>query len=68
MLSLRNSGISAWCGTSTTLAAGALECEVVRLIRPALDLDVPADLIEFVRTPTMTHTFGHLTRLGLLHG
>ena len=43
-------------------------CEVVRLIRPALDLDVPADLIEFVRTPTMTHTFGHLTRLGLLHG
>ena len=45
-----------------------LACEVVRLIRPALDLDVPADLIEFVRTPTMTHTFGHLTRLGLLHG
>jgi 2-phospho-L-lactate/phosphoenolpyruvate guanylyltransferase len=45
-----------------------IACEVVRLIRPALDLDVPADLIEFVRTPTMTHTFGHLTRLGLLHG
>jgi 2-phospho-L-lactate guanylyltransferase len=44
-----------------------LACEVVRLIRPALDLDVPDDLIEFVRTPTMTHTFGHLTRLGLLH-
>jgi 2-phospho-L-lactate guanylyltransferase len=45
-----------------------LACSVLRLIRPALDLDLPADLIEFVRTPTMTHTFGHLTRMGLLHG
>jgi len=45
-----------------------IACDVVRLIRPALDLDLPADLIEFVRTPTMTHTFGHLARLGLLHG
>lgn len=45
-----------------------IACEVVRLLRPALDLDLPADLIEFVRTPTMTHTFGHLARLGLLHG
>lgn len=45
-----------------------LACEVVRLIRPALDLDLPSDLIEFVRTPTMTHTFGHMTRMGLLHG
>jgi 2-phospho-L-lactate guanylyltransferase len=45
-----------------------LTCSVLRQIRPALDLDLPADLIEFVRTPTMTHTFGHLTRMGLLHG
>lgn len=45
-----------------------LATEVVRLLRPALDLDLPSDLIEFVRTPTMTHTFGHLTRLGLHHG
>jgi 2-phospho-L-lactate guanylyltransferase len=44
-----------------------LACGVLRLLRPALDLDLPADLIEFVRTPTMTHTFGHLTRMGLLH-
>jgi 2-phospho-L-lactate guanylyltransferase len=45
-----------------------LACRVLRQIRPALDLDLPADLIEFVRTPTMTHTFGHLARTGLLHG
>jgi 2-phospho-L-lactate/phosphoenolpyruvate guanylyltransferase len=44
-----------------------LACAIVRLIRPALDLDCPDDLLEFVRTPTMTHTFGHLTRLGLHH-
>lgn len=45
-----------------------LAAQVVRLLRPALDLDLPADLIEFVRTPTMTHTFEHLTRLGLHQG
>ncbi len=45
----------------------SIACKVIRLIRPALDLDLPADLIEFVRTPTMTHTFSHLARLGLLH-
>jgi 2-phospho-L-lactate guanylyltransferase len=45
-----------------------LAVAVVRLRRPALDLDVPDDLIEFVRTPTMTHTFSHLARLGLHHG
>ena len=43
-------------------------CEVVRMARPAIDLDVPADLIEFVRMPSMTHTFGQLTRLGVIHG
>ena len=45
-----------------------LAARVVRLLRPALDLDLPTDLIEFVRTPTMTHTFEHLTRLGLHQG
>jgi 2-phospho-L-lactate guanylyltransferase (CobY/MobA/RfbA family) len=43
-------------------------CEVVRMARPAIDLDVPGDLIEFVRMPSMTHTFGQLTRLGVIHG
>ncbi|MGH7988347.1 MAG: 2-phospho-L-lactate guanylyltransferase [Candidatus Binataceae bacterium] len=45
-----------------------LHCEVLRLTRPAIDLDLPADLIEFVSTPTMTHTFSHLARLGMAHG
>ena len=45
-----------------------LPCEVLRLLRPALDLDLPADLIEFARTPTITHTYAHLNRLGMLHG
>lgn len=43
-------------------------CKVVRMARPALDLDVPRDLIEFVRMPSMTHTLGQLTRLGMVHG
>jgi 2-phospho-L-lactate guanylyltransferase len=43
-------------------------CEVVRMPRPAIDLDVPRDLIEFARMPSMTHTFGQLTRLGMIHG
>jgi 2-phospho-L-lactate guanylyltransferase len=46
----------------------AVPGEVVRLQRPAVDLDVPADLIEFARIPSMTHTYSHLARLGLLHG
>jgi 2-phospho-L-lactate guanylyltransferase len=48
--------------------ARAIACEVVRLARPALDLDLPADLIELSRKPNMTHTQGHLARLGLVHG
>jgi 2-phospho-L-lactate guanylyltransferase len=48
--------------------ARGIPCEVVRMPRPALDLDVARDLIEFARTPTMTHTFGQLTRLGMVHG
>jgi 2-phospho-L-lactate guanylyltransferase len=43
-------------------------CEVVRMPRPAIDLDVPRDLIEFARMPSMTHTFGQLSRLGMVHG
>lgn len=46
----------------------AIQCAIARLQRPALDLDTPADLIEFARMPSMTHTHGHLARLGLLHG
>jgi 2-phospho-L-lactate/phosphoenolpyruvate guanylyltransferase len=43
-------------------------CRVLRLNRPALDLDGPADLIEFARMPSMTHTFSQLTRIGMTHG
>jgi 2-phospho-L-lactate guanylyltransferase len=45
-----------------------LPCRVLRLTGPALDLDGPADLIEFARTPSMTHTFSQLTRIGMIHG
>jgi 2-phospho-L-lactate guanylyltransferase len=48
--------------------ARGIPCEVVRMARPAIDLDVPRDLIEFARMPSMTHTFGQLTRLGMVHG
>jgi 2-phospho-L-lactate guanylyltransferase (CobY/MobA/RfbA family) len=48
--------------------ARGVPCEVVRMARPALDLDVPQDLIEFARMPSMTHTFGQLSRLGMIHG
>lgn len=48
--------------------ARAIPCEIVRMPRPALDLDVPDDLIECARMPTMTHTQSHLARLGLIHG
>jgi hypothetical protein len=43
-------------------------CRVLRLSRPALDLDLPGDLIEFARTPSATHTFSQLSRLGMIHG
>jgi 2-phospho-L-lactate guanylyltransferase len=45
-----------------------LACEVIRMPRPSVDLDVLEDLIEFVRVPTNTHTFGQLARLGLVQG
>lgn len=46
----------------------SVACEVLRRQGPALDLDLPADLIEFARMPSMTHTHGHLARLGLIQG
>jgi len=48
--------------------ARGVPCEVVRMARPAIDIDVPQDLIEFARMPSMTHTFGQLSRLGVIHG
>ncbi len=46
----------------------SIPCEILRLVRPALDIDVPSDLIEFARTPALSHTYNHIARLGLLHG
>jgi 2-phospho-L-lactate guanylyltransferase len=40
-------------------------CELLRLARPALDLDLTTDLAEFVRAGTTTHTHNHLARLGI---
>jgi 2-phospho-L-lactate/phosphoenolpyruvate guanylyltransferase len=48
--------------------AFGLECAIVPMVRPALDLDLASDLIEFARSPSMTHTFNHLARLGMAHG
>ena len=45
-----------------------LPSRVVRQRGPALDLDVIDDLSEFVRTPSMTHTYSQLARLGIAHG
>ena len=45
-----------------------LQCTIVPMPRPALDIDLPIDLIEFARWPSMTHTFNHLARLGMAHG
>jgi 2-phospho-L-lactate guanylyltransferase len=40
-------------------------CEIIRQTRPALDLDLLADLIEFVRTAGPSNTLNQLARLGL---
>ena len=40
---------------------------VLRLARPALDLDVIADLAEFERAGSATHTQNQLARLGIAH-
>ncbi|MBF6568709.1 MAG: 2-phospho-L-lactate guanylyltransferase [Candidatus Binataceae bacterium] len=42
-----------------------LRCQLVRLAGPAMDLDLMSDLADFVRIPSSTHTFNHLSRLGL---
>src|SRR5262249_62357063 len=42
-----------------------LPCRVLRLARPALDLDLPQDLYEFVRASSTTHTLNQLVRLGI---
>jgi 2-phospho-L-lactate guanylyltransferase len=41
--------------------------KVLRLARPALDLDVIADLAEFERAGSATHTQNQLARLGIAH-
>jgi 2-phospho-L-lactate/phosphoenolpyruvate guanylyltransferase len=43
-----------------------IACQVVRLERPALDLDLPADMQEFERRHSLTHTQAHLARLSLV--
>jgi len=40
-------------------------CEIIRQTGPALDLDLLADLIEFVRSAGPTNTLNQLGRLGL---
>jgi 2-phospho-L-lactate guanylyltransferase len=42
-----------------------LACEVMRLSGPALDLDLLADLMEFVRVGKPTNTLNQLSRLGI---
>jgi len=44
-----------------------LPATVLRLARPALDLDVIADLAEFERAASSTHTHSQLARLGIAH-
>jgi len=44
-----------------------LPARVLRLARPALDLDVVADLAEFERAGSATHTQNQLARLGIAH-
>jgi 2-phospho-L-lactate/phosphoenolpyruvate guanylyltransferase len=43
-----------------------IACQVVRLERPALDIDLPADLQEFERHNSHTYTQAHVARLSLL--
>ena len=44
-----------------------IPARVLRLARPALDLDVIADLAEFERAASGTHTQNQLARLGIAH-
>jgi 2-phospho-L-lactate/phosphoenolpyruvate guanylyltransferase len=43
-----------------------IACQIVRLERPALDLDVPADLQEFERRHSPTYTQARLAQLSLV--
>jgi 2-phospho-L-lactate guanylyltransferase len=47
--------------------AADVPASVLRLARPALDLDVIADLAEFERAGSATHTQNQLARLGIAH-
>jgi 2-phospho-L-lactate guanylyltransferase (CobY/MobA/RfbA family) len=47
--------------------AANVPARVLRLARPALDLDVIADLAEFERAGSATHTQNQLARLGIAH-
>ena len=40
-------------------------CEIIRQTGPALDLDLPIDLLEFVRVAGTSNTLNELARLGL---
>jgi 2-phospho-L-lactate guanylyltransferase len=43
----------------------SVPCEIIRQTGPALDLDLLADLLEFVRSAGPTNTLNQLARLGL---
>src|SRR5208337_1328943 len=47
--------------------SAGIPAKVLRLARPALDLDVIGDLVEFERAGSATHTQNHLSRLGIAH-
>ena len=47
--------------------SSGVPAKVLRLARPALDLDVMADLAEFERAGSSTHTQNQLARLGIAH-
>jgi len=42
-----------------------VEAQVLRLPRPALDLDLIEDLVEYARVASTTHTLSQLSRLGI---
>lgn len=42
--------------------------QILQLIRPALDLDYPEDIVAFAQVASETHTFRELARLGLARG
>jgi 2-phospho-L-lactate/phosphoenolpyruvate guanylyltransferase len=44
----------------------SIACQIVRLERPALDIDLPSDLHEFESRHSVTHTQANLARLSLV--